>query len=110
MSTILHVINYRGVLLSTLLHAISHRGVLLSTILHAINYRGALLSTLLHAFSYRGALLSTTCHCITLLHSFLNILVQIANKMGFKKKEVFNNKNAMCEVLNEMRVCMWCQL
>jgi hypothetical protein len=29
---------------------------------------------------------SSTRHCICLLHNLRNVLVQIANKMGFKKK------------------------
>jgi hypothetical protein len=39
-----------------------------------ISYRGALVSTFLHATVY------------VFLHNLLNVLVQIANKMGFKKK------------------------
>jgi hypothetical protein len=29
---------------------------------------------------------SSTCHCIRFLHNLLNVLVQIANKMGLQKK------------------------
>jgi hypothetical protein len=39
-----------------------------------IGYRGALLSTLLHATVYK------------FIHNLLNVLVQIANKMGLQKK------------------------
>jgi hypothetical protein len=39
-----------------------------------ISYRGALLSTLLHATVYM------------FLHNLLNLLVQIENKMGLRKK------------------------
>jgi hypothetical protein len=42
--------------------------------LEPISYRGALLSTLLHATVY------------VFLHDLLNVLVQIANKMGLQKK------------------------
>jgi hypothetical protein len=42
--------------------------------LEPISYRGALLSTLLHATVY------------VFLQNLLNVLVQISNKMGFKKK------------------------
>jgi hypothetical protein len=31
---------------------------------------------------------SSTCHCIHYLHKLLNVLVQIANKMGLQKKSV----------------------
>jgi hypothetical protein len=81
-------IGYRGALLSTLLHAISYRGSLLSTLLHAISYIGALLITLLHAISYRGVLVSTLLHATVymFLHTLLNVLVQIANKMGLQKE------------------------
>jgi ribosomal protein L32E len=43
--------------------------------LEPIGYRGALLSTLLHATVYM------------FLHNLLNVLVQIANKMGLQKKK-----------------------
>jgi hypothetical protein len=42
--------------------------------LEPISYRGALLSTLLHATLYM------------FLHNLLNVLVQIANKMGLQRK------------------------
>jgi hypothetical protein len=42
-----------------------------------ISYRGALLSTLLHAIVY------------VFLHNLLNVLVQIAKKMGLHKKTYF---------------------
>jgi hypothetical protein len=72
---------------STLLHAISYKGTLLNTLLHAISYRGALLITLLHVISYSGALLSTLPHAIVyvFLHNLLNVLAQIANKIGLQK-------------------------
>jgi hypothetical protein len=54
--------------------------------LESISYTGALLSTLLHAISHRGALLSTLLHVYMFLHNLLNVLVQIANKMGLQKK------------------------
>jgi hypothetical protein len=41
--------------------------------LEPISYRGVLVSTLLHATVY------------VLLHNLINVLVQTANKMGFKK-------------------------
>jgi hypothetical protein len=44
--------------------------------LEPISYRGALLSTLLHATVY-------------VTHNLLNVLVQIENKMGFKKKYIY---------------------
>jgi hypothetical protein len=31
---------------------------------------------------------SSTCHCVRILHNLLNVLEQIANKMGFKKINV----------------------
>jgi hypothetical protein len=42
--------------------------------LEPISYRGVLVSTLLHAIVYM------------FLHNLLNVLVQIANKMGLQKK------------------------
>jgi ribosomal protein L32E len=45
-----------------------------TTGLEPIGYRGVLLSTLLHATVY-------------VTHNLLNVLVQIANKMGFKRKK-----------------------
>jgi hypothetical protein len=63
--------------------------------LEPISYSGALLSTLLHAtvymyadpLIYRGALLSTLLHATVymFLHNLLNVLVQIADKMGLQK-------------------------
>jgi hypothetical protein len=44
--------------------------------MESISYRGALLSTLLHATVYM------------FLHNLLNVLVQIANKMGLHKKRI----------------------
>jgi ribosomal protein L32E len=45
--------------------------------LEPISYRGVLVSTLLHANEY------------VFLHNLLNVLVQVANKMGFQKKYVY---------------------
>jgi hypothetical protein len=39
---------------------------------------------------------SSTCHCICLLHNLLNVLVQIANKMGFKKKTYLPFRGILC--------------
>jgi hypothetical protein len=60
---------------------ISYRGTLLSTLLHAISYRQALVSTLLHATVYK------------FLHNLLNVLVQIANKLGLQTKMYCFNLN-----------------
>jgi hypothetical protein len=46
--------------------------------LEPISYRGALLSTLLHGTVYM------------FLHNLLNVLVQIANKMGLQNKLLFH--------------------
>jgi hypothetical protein len=49
--------------------------------LEHISYKGALLSTLLHATVY--------IYIYMFLHNLLNVLVQIANKMGLQKKIIY---------------------
>jgi hypothetical protein len=44
---------------------------------------------------YGGVLLSAPLHACTTLHNLLNVTVQIANKMGFKKKN-FNTVSLLC--------------
>jgi hypothetical protein len=43
--------------------------------------------------SYCATEHSSTCHCIRLSHNLLNVLVQIANKMGLQKNNLTNTSN-----------------
>jgi hypothetical protein len=58
---------------------------------------------------------SSTCHCIHLLHNLLNVLVQIANKMGLQKKlqqesvQFFDTQapNVILSLLPWKPLCCW---
>jgi hypothetical protein len=60
-----------------------------------ISYRGALLNTLLHATVYM------------FLHILLNVLVQIANKMGLQKKLLFFDKHVPRQQIHAIIEEMW---